>query len=153
MSELRELYQEYVLDHGKNPRNFRELDAATHRAEGYNPLCGDKIHLQVQLDGDVITDIAFTGNGCAISTASASTMTQTVKGKTLEEARTFFGSFIAMVTGETDAEDMLFSDSVELEKLAVFGGVSEFPMRVKCATLAWHTLTAALKGDADATTE
>ncbi len=153
MNELRELYQEYVLDHGKNPRNFHPLEGATHQAEGYNPLCGDKITLQLQIEGDVIADIAFTGNGCAISTASASTMTQAVKGKTVAAAREFFGSFIAIVTGETSPEELMDSDAIELERLAVFGGVAEFPMRVKCATLAWHTLTAALEGGDVATTE
>lgn len=147
MSELRELYQEYVLDHGKNPRNFRALEGATHQAEGYNPLCGDKIHLALSVDGDVISDIAFTGAGCAISTASASTMTETVKGKTVAEARTFFGNFLGLVKGDVEPDDALE------DELAVFAGVGEFPMRVKCATLAWHTLTAALDGQEEASTE
>ena len=147
MSELRELYQEYVLDHGKNPRNFRYPEGATHTADGYNPLCGDKI--TVQVDGDVIADLGFQGQGCAISTASASTMTEAVKGKTLGEARDYFEKFIAMVKGEEEPD--LSSD--ELETLSVFAGVAEFPMRVKCATLAWHTLTAALEGKAEVSTE
>ncbi|HBQ10937.1 MAG: SUF system NifU family Fe-S cluster assembly protein [Sandaracinaceae bacterium] len=149
MSELRELYQEYVLDHGKNPRNFRYPEGATHTADGYNPLCGDKITVQVRLDGDVIADLGFQGQGCAISTASASTMTEAVKGKTLGEARDYFEKFIAMVKGEEEPD--LSSD--ELETLSVFAGVAEFPMRVKCATLAWHTLTAALEGKAEVSTE
>ena len=149
MSELRELYQEYVLDHGKNPRNFRYPEGATHTADGYNPLCGDKITVQVRLDGDVIADLGFQGQGCAISTASASTMTDAVKGKTLGEARDYFEKFIAMVKGEEEPD--LSSD--ELETLSVFAGVAEFPMRVKCATLAWHTLTAALEGKAEVSTE
>jgi len=149
VSELRELYQEYVLDHGKNPRNFRYPEGATHTADGYNPLCGDKITVQVRLDGDVIADLGFQGQGCAISTASASTMTEAVKGKTLGEARDYFEKFIAMVKGEEEPD--LSSD--ELETLSVFAGVAEFPMRVKCATLAWHTLTAALEGKAEVSTE
>ena len=147
MSELRELYQEYVLDHGKNPRNFAFPEGATHTAEGYNPLCGDKIAVAVVLDGDVIREIGFTGNGCAISTASASTMTEAVKGRPLTEARAYFGHFLEMVKGDEDAADEL------TDELAVFAGVSEFPMRVKCATLAWHALKAALEGEASAKTE
>lgn len=147
MSELRELYQEYVLDHGRRPRNFRAVEGATHTADGYNPLCGDKITLDLLVEGDVIKDIGFRGAGCAISTASASTMTEAVMGKTLTEARAFFEAFLEMVRGESEP------DFDALDKLAVFGGVSEFPMRVKCATLAWHTLTAALEGREIATTE
>jgi nitrogen fixation NifU-like protein len=148
MSDLRELYQEYVLDHGRRPRNFRYPEGATHTAEGYNPLCGDKLTVKVVVEGDVIRDIGFQGAGCAISTASASTMTEAVKGKSLREARDMFGAFIAMVKGEGEA------DLDELDTLAVFAGVAEFPMRVKCATLAWHTLTAALEGKSEtATTE
>ncbi len=146
MSELRELYQEYVLDHGRHPRNFRVPEAATHRADGYNPLCGDKITVHVMLEGDVIRDIGFQGAGCAISTASASTMTEAVKGKTLREARDMFGGFVAMVKGEAEA------DEATLDTLAVFAGVAEFPMRVKCATLAWHTLNAALEGQGEPVT-
>lgn len=140
MSELRELYQEYVLDHGRRPRNFRHPEGATHSAEGYNPLCGDKISVKLVVEGDVIADIGFLGAGCAISTASASTMTEALKGKTVREARDLFGAFIAMVKGEAEP------DEDALDTLAVFSGVAEFPMRVKCATLAWHTLTAALEG-------
>ena len=146
MSELRELYQEFVLDHGKSPRNFGEIEGATHHADGYNPLCGDKIALHLRVAGDVIEDIGFTGVGCAISTASASTMTEAVKGKTITAARAFFEAFIPMVKGEAEA------DWDALDKLAVFAGVAEFPMRVKCATLAWHTLQAALEGKGDPVT-
>lgn len=147
MNELRELYQEYVLDHGKNPRNFRHPEGITHHAEGYNPLCGDKITVELVLDGDVVKDIGFTGQGCAISTASASTMTEAVKGKTVAEAKAFFERFLAMVKGEEEP------DLEALDKLAVFAGVAEFPMRVKCATLAWHTLQAALEGQESVSTE
>jgi nitrogen fixation protein NifU and related proteins len=143
MSELRELYQEYVLDHGRRPRNFRLPENATHHADGYNPLCGDKISLHLVLRGDRIEDIGFQGSGCAISTASASTMTEAVMGKTVPEARDFFAAFLAMVKDEGGV------DYDKLDKLAVFEGVREFPMRVKCATLAWHTLNAALEGKGD----
>lgn len=151
MSELRELYQEFVLDHAKRPRNFRLPDGATHSAEGYNPLCGDKIvvHLVVrrdELQRDVIADIGFTGAGCAISTASASTMTEAVMGKTVQEAQAFFEAFVSMVRGESEP------DWDALDKLAVFGGVAEFPMRVKCATLAWHTLSSAIHGHTEPVT-
>ena len=146
MSDLRELYQEYVLDHGRRPRNFCFPEGATHSAEGYNPLCGDKLTVKLVVDGDVIRDIGFQGAGCAISTASASTMTEAVKGKTVREARDLFGAFLSMVKGESEP------DPDALETLAVFAGVSEFPMRVKCATLAWHTLTAALEGEGDPVT-
>lgn len=140
MSDLRELYQEYVLDHGRRPRNFRFPEGATHSAEGHNPLCGDKLAVKLVVDDDVIRDIGFQGVGCAISTASASTMTEAVKGKTVAEARELFGAFLAMVKGEAEP------DPEVLDSLAAFAGVAEFPMRVKCATLAWHTLTAALEG-------
>jgi nitrogen fixation NifU-like protein len=140
VSELRELYQEYVLDHGRRPRNFRHPEGATHEADGYNPLCGDKISVKLVVDGDVIVDLGFQGAGCAISTASASTMTEALKGKTVREARDLFGAFVAMVKGESEP------DEDTLDTLAVFAGVAEFPMRVKCATLAWHTLSAALEG-------
>jgi nitrogen fixation NifU-like protein len=146
VSELRELYQEYVLDHGRHPRNFRFPEHATHHAEGYNPLCGDKIALKLVLNGDVIEDIGFQGAGCAISTASASTMTEAVKGKTVRVARDYFAAFVAMVKGEAEPDEAM------LDTLAVFAGVSEFPMRVKCATLAWHTLTAALESSGEAVT-
>jgi nitrogen fixation NifU-like protein len=140
MSELRELYQEVILDHNRRPRNFGALPSANHQAEGYNPLCGDKVTVYLDLqddrDGPRIRDVAFQGAGCAISTASASLMTEALKGKTAEEARELFQGFQGLVTRGEDSED--------LGKLAVFSGVREFPMRVKCATLAWHTLLAAL---------
>ena len=142
-SELRDLYQEFILDHGKNPRNCRVPDCANREGEGYNPLCGDRITLKVEVDDTgVIVDIGFQGQGCAISTAAASTMTEAVKGMTMDQARELFERFHRLVTGGDDEPDF---DS--LGKLAAFGGVAEFPMRVKCATLAWHTLQAALEGD------
>ena len=146
MSELRELYQEFVLDHAKNPRNFRAPEGATHSAEGYNPLCGDKVAIHLVLKDGVIVDIGFTGVGCAISTASASTMTEALMGTTVDDAQTYFESFVSMVRGEGEP------DWDTLDKLAVFGGVAEFPMRVKCATLAWHTLQSALHGHTEPVT-
>ncbi len=140
MSELRELYQAVILDHHKKPRNFRVLAGANHHAEGYNPLCGDKVTVYVILEDGVVKDISFQGSGCAISTASASLMTEALKGKTLEEAEALFRSFHELVTGEPGAVDA--GDG--LGKLAALSGVREFPVRVKCATLAWHTLRAAL---------
>ena len=140
MSELRELYQEVILDHNKRPRNFGPLEEADRDAEGFNPLCGDRFTVHLKMDGDRIEDIRFEGNGCAISTASASVMTETLKGKTMEEAKALFASFHDLVTGKTDGDASLAT----LGKLAVFGGVSEFPVRVKCATLSWHTTQAAL---------
>ena len=143
MSELRELYQQIILDHNKNPRNFGKLEKANRVQEGFNPLCGDHLHVYLDLDEDVIQDIHFEGSGCAISKASASLMTALLKGKTRAEAEELFDRFHGLVTADTDA-------SVDLEaygKLAVFAGVREFPMRVKCATLAWHTMKAALEGD------
>lgn len=140
MADLRDLYQEVVLEHSKAPRNYRELAAANHRAEGYNPVCGDHFIVYVDVDGDSIRDISFQGAGCAISKASASMMTQTVKGKTRAEAEKLFDAFRKLVTGQVNG------NRTELGKLVVFSGVSEFPVRVKCATLAWHTLQAALEG-------
>jgi nitrogen fixation NifU-like protein len=145
MSDLRELYQETILGHYKKPRNFRALENATRHVEGYNPLCGDKVTVYVKLAGDVIDDVAFQGSGCAISTASASMMTETLKGKTLAQAEAIFRGFHELVTGK----DVTASDEEQLGKLAVFAGVREFPVRVKCATLAWHTLHAALEGAVD----
>jgi nitrogen fixation NifU-like protein len=141
MSDLRELYQQVILDHNRNPRNFRELPAATRRVEGYNPLCGDHYTVFVALDGDQIRDVSFTGNGCAISKASASVMTSTVKGKRTDEAQRMFDIFHKLVTGENAG-----LSEAELGRLAAFSGVSEFPARVKCATLPWHTLNSALDG-------
>ena len=140
MMDLRELYQEVILDHGKNPRNHRFPEPFNREGRGYNPLCGDKITLRLQLDGETITDIGFIGQGCAISQASCSTMTEALKGKTLDEAEVLFGKFHEMVTGGEGSGD----DLDALGKLAVFAGVREFPMRVKCATLGWHTLNQAL---------
>lgn len=149
MSELRELYQEVILDHGKHPRNFRFPEPSTHEAEGYNPLCGDRITVKLRLKDGLIEDVGFQGEGCAISQASCSTMTEAVKGKSPEQAKEMFDRFRPVVTGEGDEE----VDVDALGKLAVFQGVAEFPMRVKCATLAWHTLQAALEGRESASTE
>jgi len=145
MADLRDLYQEVILEHSKAPRNFRELRSADHKAEGYNPLCGDRFTVYVQMQGDSIQDIGFQGSGCAISKASASMMTQSLKGKTRSEADELFSRFHKVVTGQ-----IANGNKAELGKLAVFSGVSEFPTRVKCATLAWHTLQAALEGKQDA---
>ena len=144
MTDLRDLYQELILDHGRRPRNFRPLDGATRSAEGYNPLCGDKVKVYVKMDGDIVKDISFQGAGCAISTASASIMTETLKGKTRAEAEELYQTFHDLVTGRQAQ-----LDAPELGKLAVFSGVSEFPIRVKCATLSWHTLRAALNGQGE----
>jgi nitrogen fixation NifU-like protein len=149
MSELNDLYQEVILDHNKNPRNFREIDDADKEADGKNPLCGDALRVYVKMDGDSVADVAFKGSGCAISKASASMMTQTVKGKTREEAEVLFDEFHKMVTGELDIE----TDDNHLGKLKIFAGVLEFPARVKCASLSWHTLHAALKGEEQVSTE
>ena len=142
MAELGELYQELILEHARAPRNYRELASAHHKAEGFNPLCGDRFTVYVQIEGDTIRDIAFQGSGCAISKASASMMTQSVKGKTEREAEELFVRFHNLVTGRNSVED----DDAGLGKLSVFSGVAQFPVRVKCATLAWHTLRAALQG-------
>ena len=142
MSDLRELYQQVILDHNKNPRNYREMLSASRKVEGYNPLCGDHYTVFLDLDGGIIRDVSFTGNGCAISKASASVMSSTVKGKTTEEAYRLFEVFHRLVTGDQGG-----LSANELGRLAAFSGVSEFPARVKCATLAWHTLNTALKGE------
>lgn len=142
MADLRDLYQEVILEHSKQPRNYRALGDADHKAEGYNPLCGDHFTVYLKMDGEKIQDVSFQGSGCAISKASASMMTQSVKGKTLEEAEKIFQQFHQLVTGRAAGN----GSQEELGKLAVFSGVSEFPVRVKCATLAWHTLHAALEG-------
>lgn len=149
MSELNDLYQEVILEHNKNPRNFREIEDADKTATGNNPLCGDALRVYVDMDGDTVADVAFKGSGCAISKASASMMTQTVKGKTREEAQQLFDEFHRMVTGELDIE----ADENQLGKLKIFAGVLEFPARVKCASLSWHTLHAALVGDETVSTE
>lgn len=140
MSDLRELYQQVILDHYKKPRNFQRLEGATCQAEGHNPLCGDQITVYLHLDGDRIQDISFQGAGCAISQSAASLMTTALKGKTRAEAEALFTKFHDMVTGEGATPDPM-----ELGKLAVFCGVSEFPVRVKCASLPWHTMRAALE--------
>lgn len=149
MSELNDLYQETILEHNKNPRNFREIEGADKEAVGNNPLCGDALRVFVKMDGDTVSDVAFKGSGCAISKASASMMTQTVKGKTRDEAETLFHEFQRMVTGKLDVD----IDENHLGKLRIFSGVLEFPARVKCASLSWHTLDAALHGDDEVSTE
>ncbi len=140
MSDPRDLYQQLIVDHSKHPRNCRAMDGADASAEGYNPLCGDHVTLFVKLDGDRVRDISFQGNGCAISTASASLLTEVLRGKTRGEAEALFESFHDLVTGAQHTE----GSGPPLGKLRVFAGVSEFPVRVKCATLVWHTLRAAL---------
>jgi nitrogen fixation NifU-like protein len=140
MSELRELYQSVILDHNKKPRNFGELDGANHSADGHNPLCGDRIRVQLRVSGDRLEEVRFEGSGCAISMASASLMTEAVKGRSLQEARHLFDGFHELVTSDPRKPP----HTGGLGKLAVFAGVREFPMRVKCATLAWHTLRNAI---------
>jgi nitrogen fixation protein NifU and related proteins len=148
--DLRELYQETILDHSRQPRNHHALEGAR-SAEGYNPLCGDQATIYVTLEGDRIRDLAFTGKGCSISTASASMMTEALKGRTREEAEALFERFHAMVTAPPDQAQHRVAP--ELGKLAVFSGVSEFPVRVKCASLPWHTLKAALTEGGTVSTE
>jgi nitrogen fixation NifU-like protein len=146
MADLKELYQQVILDHNKHPRNFHKLEDANRKAEGFNTLCGDRITLYVRLENDVITDVGFEGTGCAIFKASASLMTQALKGKTKAEAAALFDKVHKMLTGEMNPN----TEGNELGKLAVFSGVCEFPVRVKCATLAWHTLRAALEANNEA---
>ncbi len=146
-TELRELYQEVIVDHSRRPRNFRALDGGARSAEGYNPLCGDRCTVYVRLEGDVLREVTFQGSGCAISTASASVMTEAVSGKSRSEVQELFERFHSLVTrglGEAPPRG--------LGKLAVFAGVSEFPSRVKCAILPWHTLQAALRGEKETVT-
>ena len=145
MMDLRELYQDIILDHGRHPRNFHALEHPTHLARGHNPLCGDRVTVYLSIDGDRIADVSFEGRGCAISTAAASLMTEVLKGKTLAEAQALFGRFHAQVTGGDPAElaPELEEDSERLEPLT---GVKAYPARVKCATLPWHAFEAALKG-------
>jgi nitrogen fixation NifU-like protein len=146
MLDLRELYQTTILDHNKKPRNFRKPEGANREANGWNPLCGDKVTVYLTVDDDgVVQEIGFQGSGCAISTASASIMTQVVKGKTLNEVLEIFDRFHELVAGSPAAEP----DQGTLGKLTVFGGVREYPMRVKCATLPWHTLRSALRGEGE----
>ena len=151
MDDLRDLYQEVILDHGKNPRNFRHPDDCNRQAEGDNPLCGDQLTVYLKLDADgTVADVAFEGRGCAISMASASMMTEMVQGRSEADARSLFDKFHKLVTGH---EDNIDGDVDNLDKLIALSGVREFPMRVKCATLAWHTMTAAMDGGQSVTTE
>jgi nitrogen fixation NifU-like protein len=148
MDELRELYQETILDHHKKPRNFHKMDGATHRAEGYNPLCGDKVTIYLLLEDGTVEDISFEGSGCAICRASTSVMTEVLKGKTVSEAEAVFGKFHNLVT--SDPGDAV--DDTGLGKLVIFAGVREYPIRIKCATLPWHTFQAALEDKSETTT-
>lgn len=143
MSDLRDLYQEVILDHGRNPRNFHPMAHPSRQVEGYNPLCGDRLTLYLRIEDDRVSDVSFQGAGCAISVASASLLSETMVGKTVAEAEEVFQSFHEMLTGERGQA----FDEKKLGKLAVFAGVCEFPTRVKCATLAWHTFNSALKGE------
>ena len=149
MSELSELYQDTILEHNKNPRNFREIEDADRSADGNNPLCGDALRVYVEMDGDTVRDVSFKGSGCAISKASASMMTQAIKGKSREDAEILFDEFHKMVLGELDED----ADENHLGRLKIFAGVREFPARVKCASLSWHTLHAALAGEDIVSTE
>lgn len=144
MSQLRDLYQEIILDHNRSPRNFRAMPDATRSVEGINPLCGDHFTVHLRMEGERIADVSFEGAGCAISKASASVMSQEIKGKTRAEAEELFRAFHALVTGDPPGEQ----DLERYGKLAAFAGVSEFPARVKCASLAWHTMHSALSSDA-----
>jgi nitrogen fixation NifU-like protein len=148
MSELSELYQQVILDHNKKPRNFRKLETANFSAEGYNPLCGDHLNVYLWLENDSVKDISFEGSGCAISKAAASMMTQAIKGKTKQEAEQLFTEFHRMVIGELEEEN-----SPQLGNLRIFAGVRDFPVRVKCATLPWHTMHAALNKQPTISTE
>lgn len=149
MSELSELYQQVILDHNKKPRNFHKLENANRRAEGYNPLCGDQLNVYLHVEDDQVQEVSFEGSGCAISKASASMMTQAVKGKSKQEAETLFHEFHRMATGELDEEN----EPNHLGKLKIFAGVRDFPARVKCATLSWHTMQAALNDQTEVSTE
>ena len=144
--ELRELYQQVILDHNKSPRNFRVIEHPSHSSEGYNPLCGDIIHLYLTIEDEILKDISFQGSGCAISKASASLMSSMIKGKTIEEAKNIFEKFKKMITGQLSEE----ADIESLGKLTVLAGVKEFPARVKCASLAWHTLLNAIENKKEA---
>lgn len=147
MSDLRDLYQEVILDHNKHPRNFGPLEAANRNAHGHNPLCGDQVAVHVRVENDTVVDLHFEGTGCAITTASASLMTEVLKGKSLEEAERLFEQMLELLTGDPSRAAEV---SPELGKLAVFAGVREYPTRVKCATLCWHTAHAALRDEAAA---
>jgi nitrogen fixation NifU-like protein len=143
ISDVDDLYQELILDHNKRPRNRRKLEAASHQAEGYNPLCGDHVTVFLHIEDDVVKEATFEGSGCAISTASASLMTESLAGKTVDEAKTLFQKFHGLITGQPVEE----CDGPGLGKLAVFSGVCQYPARVKCATLAWHTVNAAINNN------
>jgi nitrogen fixation protein NifU and related proteins len=147
MMDLRELYQDIILDHGRHPRNFRTIEQPTHFAQGHNPLCGDRVTVYLALDGDRIADVSFQGRGCAISTAAASLMTEVLKGKTVANARALFAQFHARVTGGGTVEALSEPLAEEMERLEPLTGVKAYPARVKCATLSWHALEAALKGN------
>jgi len=149
MSAANELYQQVILDHNKKPRNFQKLEGANRVSEGFNPLCGDQLTVYMLMDEGVVRELSFVGTGCAISKAAASMMTQAVKGKTREEANVLFDEFHRMVTGELDEE----SEENHLGRLKIFAGVRDYPARVKCASLPWHTMHAALEGEETATTE
>ena len=149
MSELSELYQQVILDHNKKPRNFHKLENANRVAEGFNPLCGDQLTVYLQMDEGIVNDVSFEGSGCAISKAAASMMTQSVKGKNREQAEQLFQEFHKMVTGELDTE----AEPHQLGRLTIFSGVRDYPARVKCASLSWHTMRAALEGQDTVTTE
>ena len=146
MMDLRELYQDIILDHGRHPRNFRTIENPTHFAQGYNPLCGDRVTIYLTLDGERITDLSFQGRGCAISTAAASLMTEILRGKTINDVRALFAQFHARVTGGEPTEALTEPLADELERLEPLTGVKAYPARVKCATLSWHALEAALAG-------
>ena len=149
MSDLNELYQQVILDHNKKPRNFKELETANQQADGQNPLCGDQLTVFLEIENETVKDVSFVGSGCAISKASASMMTQAVKGKTRGEVETLFDEFGRMVRGELDET----TDENSLGKLKIFAGVREFPARVKCASLSWHTVHAALNDEPEVSTE
>jgi nitrogen fixation NifU-like protein len=149
-SEFRELYQEIIMDHNRHPRNFRKMDDATYTMDGRNPVCGDHYKIYLKVENNIVTDVSFEGSGCAISKASASVMTQVIKGKSVEEAKHQFEIFHDIVTGKKSVEDF----DEDIHKIAVFAGVAEFPVRVKCASLSWHTMNLALsKGEGEGTTE
>ncbi|MBT5415731.1 MAG: SUF system NifU family Fe-S cluster assembly protein [Rhodospirillaceae bacterium] len=145
MFDLQDLYQEIIIDHSKRPRNFGALEGANRHAEGDNPLCGDQIKVHLIVEGDTVREARFEGRGCAISTASASVMTDTIKGKPVAEVKALFEQFHRLVTGEEEPSD----DVLEVDRLGAFAGVRDYPMRVKCATLSWHTMNAALEGRDD----
>ena len=151
MIDLRELYQDIILDHGRHPRNFRKIDHPSHFAQGHNPLCGDRVMVYLALDGDRISDVSFEGRGCAISTAAASLMTEVLKGKTIADARALFAQFHARVTGG-ELEELPEPLAEEMDRLEPLTGVKAYPARVKCATLSWHAVEAALNGGGTGTT-